>query len=304
MKTIISLIIALAMFLGACFAQDEPALDSLELPAELVAMIDSMHALDSTFNYMTGEITLDGGIATVNVPEGFTYLNGEESERVLTEIWGNPPGGSTLGMLFPEGSTPAFSTWAIDIYFEEMGYVEDDDAGEIDYTELLEQLQEETREASDARAAQGYERVALIGWAAEPYYDAVNKKLHWAKELKFGEDEDHSLNYNIRILGRKGVLVLNAIGDMGDLEDINSQLENVLNSVNFEEGNRYADFDPSIDEIAAVGIGGLIAGKVLAKAGFLAILAKFGKFIFVGLAVAGGAVWRFITGRKKEEEEA
>ena len=52
----------------------------------------------------------------------------------------------------------------------------------------------------------------------------------------------------------------------------------------FNEGNTYADFDPDIDEIAAYGIGGLIAGKVLAKVGLLAGLLKFVKVIGIGLA--------------------
>ena len=46
------------------------------------------------------------------------------------------------------------------------------------------------------------------------------------------------------------------------------------------------DYDPSTDRLAAYGIGGLIAGKVLGKVGLFAKLAKFGKFIVVGV-VAG-----------------
>jgi uncharacterized membrane-anchored protein len=64
-----------------------------------------------------------------------------------------------------------------------------------------------------------------------------------------------------------------------------------------------------MDTVAAVGIGGLVAGKVLAKLGFLGLLAKFfapllkfGKLGFVAIAAGFSALWRFITGRKKEEE--
>ncbi len=48
----------------------------------------------------------------------------------------------------------------------------------------------------------------------------------------------------------------------------------------------YSDFDSSIDKVAAVGIGGSIAGKVLAKAGLCAVIAKFAKFIVVGVVAA------------------
>ena len=49
--------------------------------------------------------------------------------------------------------------------------------------------------------------------------------------------------------------------------------------VEFDDGNRYSDFNPDIDTVAAYGIGGLIAGKLAAKAGIFALLAKGGKFI-------------------------
>ena len=55
----------------------------------------------------------------------------------------------------------------------------------------------------------------------------------------------------------------------------------------FTVGNTYEDFDSSIDTVAAVGIGGLVAGKVLSKAGLLAValifLKKFGVFLLLPL---------------------
>lgn len=69
----------------------------------LQAMIDSIEA---TFKYQKGQINLSDGIATVQVPEGFKYLNPEQSETVLTQLWGNPDGSGTLGMLFPKKTNP------------------------------------------------------------------------------------------------------------------------------------------------------------------------------------------------------
>lgn len=51
--------------------------------------------------------------------------------------------------------------------------------------------------------------------------------------------------------------------------------------VSFTEGNRYADYVPGVDTMAAVGIGGLIAGKVAAKAGLLIVLLAFLKKGFI-----------------------
>ena len=247
-----------------------------------------------------GEIKLLNGVATLNVPEEFYYLGPADAEKVLVEVWGNPPGQNTLGMLFPNDSTPFDEgSWGVTIEYSEDGYVSDEDADEIDYDELLSQMKDSTREASEERVRQGYEAIELVGWAAKPYYDKANHKLHWAKEIKFAEMEGNTLNYNIRVLGRKGVLVLNFIADMQSKEIIEQKLGSVLAIADFDQGSRYADFNPDIDTVAAYGIGALVAGKVAAKAGLFAaaliFLKKFGIFLVVGI----GVLFKRIFGRNK-----
>lgn len=257
-----------------------------------------MDSVENTLYYQTGAIPLGDGIATLAVPTGYKYLEPEQSAYVLSELWGNPPA-ETMGLLFPDTATVFDDQgYAIEISYEAMGYVDDDDAGSIKYDDLLEEMQEDTRAANAMRSAQGYPTMELIGWAATPYYDAAAKKLHWAKELQFEGQEEHTLNYNVRILGRRGVLVMNFISGMDQLSQIQEDIPIILPSVNFNQGHRYADFDSNLDEIAAVGIGGLIAGKVLAKTGVLAILAKFGKFIIFGLIGLFAVARRFVTGRE------
>lgn len=273
------------------------SLDSAQLEAYMAYKLQ-MDSLESTFNYEYGEIFLKDDLATIHVPEGFKYLNGETSEMILTDIWGNPPSESdarSLGMLIPANLSPLSGDgYSINVTYSEEGHVEDDDAKDIDYTELLEGMQEESIEINKYRVEQGYSTVDIVGWAADPFYDAEAKKLHWAKELKFGAEEgENTLNYNIRILGRSGYLQLNAIGLMSDLPNVTKDINPILASVNFNEGHRYTDFNPEIDKVAAVGIGGLIAGKILLKTGLLAklglLLAKFWKVIAIGgVAVIGG----------------
>ena len=64
------------------------------------------------------------------------------------------------------------------------------------------------------------------------------------------------------------------------------------------QGNRYADFVPSLDTVAAVGIGGLIAGKVAAKVGLIAMALVFLKKGAVVILLAGGWVVRKLFSRK------
>jgi uncharacterized membrane-anchored protein len=55
-------------------------------------------------------------------------------------------------------------------------------------------------------------------------------------------DGQHTLNYNIRILGRRGVLVLNAVAGMNQLAAIRNETGNILPAVEFNEGHPYNAF--------------------------------------------------------------
>jgi uncharacterized membrane-anchored protein len=258
-----------------------------------------------------GKAVLVGGKAEFSIPSGFKYLDSKQSSYVLQQLWGNPPGNS-FGMIFPGYANDTFpSTWAIEISYSDEGHIDDEDASEIDYEELLEQMKEAAVNEGESRKKAGFPAYEIVGWASPPFYDSRHKKLHWAKLLNFEGDSSPTLNYNIRVLGRNGVLVLNAIGSPSDLSEINQSLSGILKGINFTPGNAYADFQEGIDKKASYGIAGLIAGGILAKTGILAkmglFFAKFAKLIFVGMAAGAGALWKLFTGRKsakKEEEPA
>ncbi len=196
------------------------------------------------------------------------------------------------------------ASFCINITYPEKGFIEDNDAKDIDYEELLETMQGGADASNEYREEAGYERIELLGWASKPFYDEETKKLHWPKELKFGDYEGPNiLNYNIRILGRRGYLQLNAIGEMLVMQDVKNNISPIIASVNFTRGNTYSDFDPDMAEVAAYGIGGLIAGKVLLKAELLAkfgiLLAKFCKVILITIAALLGGFKKFFS--KKQE---
>ncbi len=260
-------------------------------------------AFESSFEYETGDIAIGDGLATLHLGDEFRYLNEADAEKLLVEGWGNPPGSQTLGMIVPNGSSPLHATkgWAVVVSYNEDGHVDDDDAEDIDYDELLEQMKEDTAEDSKQRVAQGYEGIELVGWAAPPRYDAATHRLYWAKELAFGTAPDHTLNYAIRVLGRKGVLELNAVAGMNQLEMVREEMERVLPRAEFDSGSKYTDFDPDIDEVAAYGIGGLIAGKMLAKAGLFAgllkVLVAAKKLVLLGVIGVGAFLAKLFKGR-------
>ncbi len=253
----------------------------------------SMQFLDS-LDPQHGGVAVNGAPVDLDLGEDFYYLSAADARRVLTEAWGNPPDDSTLGMIFPKQYNPLESrSWGLTIEYTDEGHVSDEDAADIDYDDLLESMQADTADANEQRIEAGYEAVELVGWAAPPSYDQANHRLHWAKELRFGDAPENTLNYSVRVLGREGTLELNFIANMTQLDEINAALPGVLNMASFREGQRYADFDPSTDRLAAYGIAGLIAGGALAKKGvfaaLLVFLKKFGVYLLLG--AAAGVSW-------------
>ena len=260
--------------------------------------------LVKTLDFQQGDIIIGNGLATLKVGPEFYYLNPSNSGHVLEKIWGNPPSDPVLGMIFPADISPLHSGgWGMTIWFEELGYVSDEDANSNDYNQILTDLQADTVAESKWRQEQGYGSIELIGWAEPPLYEQARRILYWAKELKFDGNPDHTLNFNIRILGRKGVLVQNFITGMDQIDRVKGDLPAVLDMTSFNDGNRYADFDPSIDKVAAVGIGGLVAGKVLAKTGLLAVALIFLKKAWFLLFIP--LIWlkNLFTNRRKKPTE-
>lgn len=281
-----------------------PFLTLIFSPAFSAEKADSPEAFLKTLNLRNGLIDLPNGITTINVPESFRYIGQEDSKRFLEEGWNNPDGSGQIGMLLPmDVDLFGDNGWAVVISYEEDGHISDKEAEKINYDELLKSMQKSTEESNDERVKKGYTPIKLVGWATPPQYDSQSKKLYWAKELSFSGDQTNTLNYNVRILGRNGVLVMNAVSSMNQLPMIHDKINKVISFADFKEGNRYNDFDPGIDKVAAYGLTALIGGKIAAKAGLLAklggLLIAFKKFIIIGLAAIGGLIGKIFK-RKKD----
>ncbi|WET03787.1 DUF2167 domain-containing protein [Flavobacterium sp. YJ01] len=271
---------------------------SAQKPDTLTAYYDK---IEKSFNYESGKISLPEGDGTLNIPKGFKFLNAEQTQNVLSNLWGNPEDKTVLGSLVPDGKGVTHNnSWMFVISYQGDGYVKDDDADDIDYDDLLKTMKEDVAAENEERKKGGYSEVELIGWASKPYYDNTLKVLHWAKELEFGHDKNHTLNYDLRVLGRKGMYNISAVAGIDQLAEVKASIPGIIKSVEFNDGNKYLDFDADTDTVAAWTIGGLVAGKVLAKVGFFAILAKFAKFIVIGVIAAFAGIKKFLFGNKDQ----
>jgi uncharacterized membrane-anchored protein len=293
--------------------EKEPAPETKQMSQEqldsMLKALKEKEEISSKLKFQEGEIKLKDGLATIKASANFRYLDPDQADTVLVKIWGNPPQQEkSLGMIFRAGLDPASpDSWGIVITYVEDGYVEDDDAANVNYDDLLKEMQKGMSEANPERIKQGYEAIELIGWAAPPRYDKDAHKLYWARELSVASYSEHTLNYDIRALGRHGVLSLNAIAVMSQLQTVEKDMQEALSLVEFNEGKRYGDYVAGVDKVAAYGIGALIAGKLAAKAGLLKLLvsalAAGWKFLIILLIPLGVFLKKLLFGKRKEVTE-
>lgn len=254
------------------------------------------------FNPLEGTVKV-GTVAEAKLSEGWLFLAGADGRHFL-EALGNHPGSSTLGVAIPPEFTTSHS-FAVYSYADD-GHVNDDE--DPDYDQLLADMKESTRAESAQRKKLRQGGVELLGWAEPPHYDKTQHKLFWAEKLKFEESDGLTLNYNVRILGRTGHLVVNGVGGIDQLALVAEQNKHLLSVTEFVEGQRYENFNPAYDKVAAYGIGGLIAGKIALKIGLFAKFAGLLKVAFkpilAGVVIVGAAIAKIFTGRKKKDATA
>lgn len=308
----------------AALAEETPAVEASGTPAALITSpgvdpatltpeqreyLAQATAFYESLHRQTGTIHIADGKVALNIPQTHYFVGREDARRIIVEVWGNPPASAegVEGIIFLAGANPAIDAWGALVQYVGDGYVPDDEANTINYADLLRDMQAGTRQENEWRTANNYPTIELAGWAETPSYDAVTHKLYWAKDLIFGGEGLHSLNYDIRVLGREGHLVVSFVSTMDQLETIRADAPAVMAMANFTAGNTYADYVAGVDQRAAYGIGGLIAGGALVaaaqKGGLLAILLALGKkfivLLLAGLAAIGGAISRMF-GRKDQ----
>ncbi len=256
-----------------------------------------------TFSYETGDIVLPNKTATLHLGERYRYLNPVETNKLLV-AWGNFGDDTTQGAIVPLEVDPLEGNgWAVILTYLDDGHVDDADAAEIDYDEMLVDMKADTESSNKARSEAGFGTVRLIGWAEEPHYDSAARTIYWAKELDFEGSQAHTLNYDVRVLGREGVLSMNAVAGIGQLDQIRVDMRPVISMASFNEGYRYADYDAKSDRLAEYGLGALVAGGLAAKLGMFGklgvFLLAFKKFIIIGLAGIAALLAK-LFGKKKD----
>ncbi len=293
------ILLALVVLVSSLHAQKEGAQPDAKQIAEFQRVMKTIGEIE----YKSGEISLVGGKAKIKLGEEFRYLDPANARKVLVDIWSNPPeAGSTLGMIVPKGANFLDSTtWVAVLQWKDDGYVKDEEFASTDFDKMLKELIKAHKAGSDERVKSGYGKLELSGWAEQPHYDRATHKLYWAKSFDV-DAPVQQLNYDIRVLGREGILEVSVISSVPQLNDIKEKAPSILAMVDFTDGNRYTDYK-SGDKVATYGIAGLIAGGVLLKSGFFKViwvaLLAAKKFVIIGVVAIGAWFKKLFGGRKQ-----
>lgn len=212
-----------------------------------------------------------GDKAQIFIPQGYRFTEGDGA-RKLKQFFRNPPSDMELGVLTTEG----IGHWIL-FEYEESGYVKDDEKDQIDADALLKSMSEGQAAANERRKEMGMTALLLDGWAVPPRYNTKTNNLEWALRVKSIPDGGVSVNYNTKLLGRKGVMSAKLICDPEELQSLLPQYEQIIAGFSYIDGERYAEFREG-DKVAKYGLTALIAGSGAFAAAKMGLFAKLGAF--------------------------
>ncbi|MCK6447613.1 MAG: DUF2167 domain-containing protein [Planctomycetes bacterium] len=241
----------------------------------------------------TGQL---GSRATIAVPQGYLFTDGDNTRKVL-EATQNIPGGRELGLFAPAD----FSWWVV-FDFDESGYVSDEEKDDLDADAMLESLQENAKLGNEERRRRGLPEHEIDGWAVPPQYNEQTNNLEWAFRIK-SNDGSVSVNHNTRLLGRKGVMEVTLVCGPDDLQKVLPTFRERLDEFAYASGERYSEY-VSGDKVAALGLTALVAGGAGVIAAKTGLLSKLWKPIAIGLIAIGAFVKKIFGFGKKEESSS
>jgi uncharacterized membrane-anchored protein len=251
------------------------------------------------FNWQRGPATgAIGENATLAIPKDYVFLNVAETTRYV-ELSENIPTGDE--QLF----APTSGDWDAYFSFEPEGYVKDDET--LDADALLASMKSGQEESNAERRRRGWPALDIVGWHIAPRYNPQTKVLEWATILKAEGSAGTSINYNTRVLGRKGIMTVQLVSTPEKFDAALVAFKDRLDGFAYKPGDRYADYRAG-DHVAEYGLAALVAGgaaAVAAKKGFFGMIAAFfaAAWKLILPAFLGLGVWlKSLFGRKKGAE--
>jgi uncharacterized membrane-anchored protein len=236
--------------------------------------------------------------AEIKLPKGYKFAGAADTQRMLRAA-GEPVSGEEMGMILPEQGD-----WSVFFEFSDTGYVKDDDKDKLDADKLLKSIIAGNNQANKMREKAGSAPLNIIGWDKPPFYDESTHNLEWA--LRAETEGQPLLNYNTRLLGRRGVTEVVLVCSPDQLNEVLPPFKELIAGFSYKPGETYAEYKQG-DKLAKYGLTALVAGgavAVAAKTGLLAglilFLKKGWKLVVVGVIAIAAFLKRLVFGRERQ----
>jgi len=220
-----------------------------------VASSQSRSKPDLTLEVLVGKIEVEGGVATIDLPDGWGYLHQREARHVVEEVWGFPAEPNMLGLVLP----PEKTSWGgFVVLYAKLGYLDDSEV-DLNPSVLAEQMRGKEFVDNTNRIKHSLSTIELVGWTDPPHYDPTTKKLRWGRSLR--RDGRPTLAYDMRLLGAEGILAMVAIIHSGDAASVAAGARRVLAGTEFTAALSYSMHDPSVHRVYRTTVADLIRGN-------------------------------------------
>jgi uncharacterized membrane-anchored protein len=236
-------------------------------------------AQEPELNWQIGPIVapIGSNVAEISLSTDYVYLDAQGTHKFL-ELTENPVSGDEIATVSAATDEEA---WFLIFEYNPVGYVKDDEADELNADEMLAAIRRGTEEANKERQRRGWGTLTVVGWHEPPHYDPRTNLLTWAI---VGESaEGRTINRNVRLLGRRGYMTATLVTSPEELAAASGQVDRLLRSYRFVQGNRYAEFMPGKDKVADIGLKALVVGGAAAVAVKSGLLLRFWKLIAAGV---------------------
>jgi uncharacterized membrane-anchored protein len=270
--------------------------------ANLVKIFNrQLDSVERKLQFQTGTITLADGRVNFRVPEDFLFIDAAQSHYILEDLWGNLPDEEVAGMVVKKGFkvSKLDNDYSFVISFSDIGYVKDNINKELDHNALLGVMKSNMDASNETREALGINTMTVTGWAMVPNYDEYKKAVYWANKIAATGSEEEILNYNLRLLGRSGVIKINAVATMDQLTSIKQVLPLIISQTRFEDGQQYSDFIETSDRISDYSINELVSGKKAETKNWLSSFIMSWKLLTIMLLSIGGLWFGFSILKRK-----
>lgn len=246
-----------------------------------------------SLHWIKGPTTVSVGTnAKFDVPEGYVFLNVQDTAKMMAVMENPPQDGETF-------FAPRDLSWFATFDYDDTGHIADDQ--KIDADAVLESVKQGNEQANRLRAKRGWAPVEVVGWRYPPFYENRTKRLEWAIDAR--GPSGVVVNYNTRILGRTGVTSATLVAGPEQLQTTVAEFKKAVAGYKYLPDQNYQAFRPG-DHVAAYGLAALITGgaaAVAVKTGFWKVLvgalAAFWKVIVAGVVAVFAAIGRIFKRR-------